>query len=100
MRKPPAPWGRTGHTAGRNRGTGVADEGRHRRDDDSDVPWYESRRKVRRFPPWLGPAVAVGGVALLVAGTVLFGSSAVPEKITGSSTCDGPRATARIAAAP
>lgn len=80
--------------------TVVANAGRHRRDDDPDVPWYESRRKVRRTPAWLGPGAAVAGVAMLGAGAVLFGSSAVPAKIAGSSTCDGPQATARIAASP
>ena len=75
-------------------------EGRHRRGEDPEVPWYESRRRVRRWPVWLGPAVAVVGVLMLAAGAVLFGSSAVPRRVAGSSTCDGPKATATIAASP
>jgi Ca-activated chloride channel homolog len=102
MREPPDSWGRNRAKRGQEQGTGVVDEGRHRRDGEPDVPWYESRRRVRRFPAWLGPGIAVGGVGLLVAGIVLFGSSAVPEKISGSgsSGCEGLSESANIAASP
>jgi Ca-activated chloride channel homolog len=64
------------------------------------VPWYESRREVRRFPAWLGPAAVGTGGVLLVAGAVLAGSSMFPAHLAGQSTCDGPQATATVVASP
>ena len=72
--------------------------GRHRRDAVEDVPWYDSRRVVRR-PDWLGPAAVGTGTVLLVAGAVLVGGSFFPTRLAGH-TCTGPRATATVAAAP
>lgn len=74
--------------------------GRHRKDGDEDVPWYETRRQVRRLPIWLGPAVVGTGGVLLVAGAVLASSTMFPAHLAGRSTCDGPQATATVVASP
>lgn len=70
--------------------------GRHRRDGGEDVPWYESRRSVRRRPTWVPPAVLAG----LAAVALLAGTAMRPAEVPGRSTCDGPRATATVAASP
>lgn len=72
--------------------------GRHRRDLDPDVPWYDSRRPVRRRPSWLLPGVAASGVGVLM--VAVLAGTLLPAKVPGRSTCDGPRATATVAAAP
>jgi Ca-activated chloride channel family protein len=76
----------------------VVTSGRHRRDDE--VPWYESRRRVRRTPTWLWPVAAVSGVAVLAAVALLAGSSLFPARIEGRSSCEGPEVTATVAASP
>ena len=72
--------------------------GRHRREPDPDLPWYDSRRPVRRRPGWLLPAAAAGVAVLVVA--ALAAGELLPDRVPGRSTCDGPRATATVAAAP
>lgn len=74
--------------------------GRHRRDGVEEVPWYETRRRISRRPGWLGPAALGTGAVLLVAGAVLAGSTFFPAAVPGRTGCDGPRVTARVAAAP
>jgi Ca-activated chloride channel homolog len=74
--------------------------GRHRQDTAEEVPWYETRRVVRRRPAWLGPAVLGTGGILLVVGAVLVGSSFFPARLAGHTGCTGPQATATVAAAP
>ena len=64
------------------------------------MPWYESRRAVRRLPGWLGPAAVGTGAVLLVAGAVLAGSTMFPAHLAGRSACDGPQASATVAASP
>jgi Ca-activated chloride channel family protein len=76
------------------------DSGKHRRDGTDEVPWYETRRVVRRRPGWLGPAAVGTGGVLLVVGAMLAGSSFFPARLAGHTGCDGPRAEATIAAAP
>lgn len=76
------------------------DSGKHRRDGADDVPWYETRRVVRRRPGWLGPAAVGTGGVLLVAGAMLVGSSFFPARLAGQTGCDGPRTEATVAAAP
>jgi Ca-activated chloride channel family protein len=74
--------------------------GRHRRDTVEDVPWYESRRPVRRRPAWLGPVSFGAGGILLIVGAVLVGSSFFPARLPGHTGCTGPQARATVAAAP
>jgi Ca-activated chloride channel family protein len=74
--------------------------GRHRKDAGEEVPWYESRRVVRRRPAWLGPAVLGTGGSLVVAVAVLAGASFFPARLVGHTGCTGPRASATVAAAP
>lgn len=73
--------------------------GRHRQGEDEDLPWYESRRPVRRRPGWMLPAAGAGVAVLLVIALIGAGSLA-SVTVPGRSTCDGPRATATVAAAP
>jgi Ca-activated chloride channel family protein len=77
----------------------VVTSGRHRRELDADPPWYESRRSAQRRPSWLLPAAAASGVGVLMV-AVLAGGALLPAKVPGRSTCDGPRTTATVAAAP
>ena len=77
----------------------VVSSGRHRRDLDVDVPWYESRRRVLRRPAWLLPGAAAAGVGLLVVAALAAGTL-LPARVPGRSACDGPRATATVAASP
>ena len=74
--------------------------GRHREDAAEEVPWYESRRAVRRRPVRFGPAVLGTGGILLVVGAVLVGVSFFPARLAGHTGCTGPRASATVAAAP
>jgi Bacterial extracellular solute-binding protein len=74
--------------------------GRHRQDTAEDVPWYESRRVVRRRPARFGPAVLGTGGILLVVGAVLAGASFFPARLAGRAGCTGPRASVTVAAAP
>jgi len=75
--------------------------GRHRRDAaEEEVPWYESRRVVRRRPPLLAPAVLGTGAIVLVVGAVLVGVSFFPARLAGHTGCAGPRASATVAADP
>ena len=76
------------------------DSGKHRRDGVEDVPWYETRRVVRRRPGWLGPAAVGTGGVLLVVGAMLVGSSFFPARLAGQTGCDGPTTEATVAAAP
>jgi Ca-activated chloride channel homolog len=78
----------------------VVRSGRHRREAVDEVPWYETRRNVKSRPGWIGPAVLGTGAVLLVVGLVLAGSTFFPAHVTGQTGCQGPRATARVAAAP
>jgi Ca-activated chloride channel family protein len=78
----------------------VVESGRHRRDGVEEVPWYETRRVVRRRPGWLGPAAVGTGAVLLVVGAVLAGSSFFPARLPGRTGCDGPQAAATVAASP
>ena len=73
--------------------------GRHRRDLDPDVPWYESRRPAGRRPAWLLPAAAAGGVAVLVVAALTAGTL-LPAQVAGRSSCAGPRAAATVVASP
>jgi Ca-activated chloride channel homolog len=72
----------------------VVTSGRHRRDQGGTFPWSEWRRRGR-----LLPAAAAAGVAVLVAAAITAGSL-LPAQVAGTSRCDGPRATATVAAAP
>lgn len=76
------------------------DSGKHRRDGSEEVPWYETRRAVRRRPGWLGPAAVGTGAVLLVVGVVLAAGSFFPARLAGRTGCDGPRTEATVAAAP
>jgi Ca-activated chloride channel family protein len=78
----------------------VERSGRHRQVTDDEVPWYETRRVVRRRPAWLGPAAVGTGGILLIVGAVLVGASFFPARLAGHTGCTGPRATATVAAAP
>jgi Ca-activated chloride channel family protein len=78
----------------------VVDSGKHRRDGVEEVPWYETRRVVKRRPGWLGPAAVGTGTVLLVVGAVLVGSSYFPARLAGHTGCDGPKTAATVAASP
>jgi Ca-activated chloride channel family protein len=77
----------------------VVTSGRHRRDVDTDLPWYESRRLVGRRAGWLLRAAAAAGVAVLVVAALAAGSL-LPAQVAGRSTCDGLRTVATVAASP
>ena len=74
--------------------------GRHRRGSDAEVPWYETRRNVRRGPGPLGPALVGTGLVVLVVGAVLASGTMFPAQIAGRTGCDGPQAKATVAASP
>jgi Ca-activated chloride channel homolog len=76
------------------------DSGKHRQGGVEEVPWYETRRVVRRRPGWLGPAAIGSGAILLVVGVILVGSSFFPARLAGRTGCDGPRTEATVAASP
>jgi Ca-activated chloride channel homolog len=78
----------------------VVRSGQHRQDVAGEVPWYETRRVVRRRPGWLGPAAVGTGTVLLAVGAVLIGSSYFPARLAGHTGCTGPQASATVAASP
>ncbi len=77
----------------------MENSGRHRRDLDVDIPWYESRRRASSRPGLLLPGAAAAGVGLLVVSALAAGTL-LPAQVPGRTGCDGPRLVATVAASP